>query len=177
MVTDELPDDTRTAEQKRADALVAICRDSLGRDHPPRASERRRGLPHLSLIVDMREFDPNADLFAAITADVKRGHGFSRATLERLACDCKINRVVTNGRSEILDLGRTTYIVPPHLYKALVARDEHCQHPGCRQPPERCSPHHIWYWTRGGPTNLENLILLCWHRHRERHLAEARSHE
>ena len=96
--------------------------------------------------------------------------------LELLLCDCDISRVIVAGRSEILDVGRATPTATAAQWKALVVRDQHCQHPGCDRPPSHCQPHHIWHWTRGGPTDLDNLQLLCWHHHRQHHLQEANAH-
>jgi hypothetical protein len=31
------------------------------------------------------------------------------------------------------------------------------------------------HWTRDGPTNLQNLQLLCWNHHRYRHTDDARA--
>jgi 5-methylcytosine-specific restriction endonuclease McrA len=86
-----------------------------------------------------------------------------------LACDCEISRVITDGPSVIIDIGRTTRTVSDKLWRALVARDRHCQGPDCDRPPAFCEAHHIHYWTRGGPTNLANLKLLCWQHHRQQH--------
>ena len=36
--------------------------------------------------------------------------------------------------------------------------------PGCTTPPSLCEAHHVTWWSRGGPTTLDNLALLC-HRH------------
>ena len=96
----------------------------------------------------------------------------SRSTLERLACDCKFNRVLMDGPSQVLDVGRITRNIPELLWQALVARDKHCTHKGCTRGPGHCEAHHIRYWTNGGPTNLDNLRLLCWYHHRELHLAD-----
>ncbi len=63
--------------------------------------------------------------------------------------------------SQPLDVGRSTRTVPPHLRKAVIQRDEHCQFPGCHQPPSRCDAHHLIHWSQGGPTSLGNLRLLC----------------
>jgi hypothetical protein len=93
--------------------------------------------------------------------------------LERLTCDCDISRVITTGRSEVLDVGRATRTIPPAVWKALVVRERHCQAPGCDQPPERCEGHHIIHWERGGPTSLDNV--LCWHHHREQHKHDAQA--
>ena len=63
--------------------------------------------------------------------------------------------------SQPLDIGRSTRTVPPHLRKAVIQRDQHCQFPGCHQPPARCDAHHLIHWSQGGPTSLGNLRLLC----------------
>jgi Domain of unknown function (DUF222)/HNH endonuclease len=63
--------------------------------------------------------------------------------------------------SQPLDIGRSTRTVPPHLRKAVIQRDKHCQFPGCHQPPARCDAHHLIHWSQGGPTSLGNLRLLC----------------
>jgi hypothetical protein len=41
--------------------------------------------------------------------------------------------------------------------------------------PNQCDAHHVEQWERGGLTNLENLQLLCWHHHRQRHDAQDRA--
>ena len=71
--------------------------------------------------------------------------GLSRSTLERIACDCKFSRVLMDGRSQVLDVGRITRNIPTPLWNALVARDKHCTHPGCDRPPGllRSAPHHL----------------------------------
>ena len=61
-----------------------------------------------------------------------------------------------------LDVGRATRTVGPALWNALVARDRHCTAPGCTRGPADCEAHHIVHWSKGGPTNLDNLKLLCW---------------
>jgi hypothetical protein len=73
------------------------------------------------------------------------------------------------GKSEILDVGRTTREIPPSIWRALVARDRHCTAKGCMVPPGRCEAHHIWHWEDGGPTSLDNLKLPCWYHHHEEH--------
>jgi hypothetical protein len=65
------------------------------------------------------------------------------------------------GRSQPLDLGTPTPIIPPHLRRAVTLRDQHCQFPGCTQPPAVCQIHHLTPRAHGGPTALGNLTLLC----------------
>ena len=63
--------------------------------------------------------------------------------------------------SQPLDLGRATRTIPAHLRTAVIQRDQHCQFPGCTQPPAACEVHHLIPWATGGPTSLANLRLLC----------------
>jgi hypothetical protein len=60
-----------------------------------------------------------------------------------------------------LDTGTPTPTVPPHLRRAVARRDRHCAFPGCRQRPQACQVHHLIPRSRGGPTALWNLALLC----------------
>jgi Domain of unknown function (DUF222)/HNH endonuclease len=60
-----------------------------------------------------------------------------------------------------LDVGTATATVPPHLRRAVIARDRHCAAPGCRQRPSACHVHHIKPRSRGGTTSLGNIVLLC----------------
>ncbi len=66
-----------------------------------------------------------------------------------------------NSLSQPLDMGAPTPEVPPHLRKAVIQRDQHCQFPGCAQPPSVCQAHHLIPRSKGGPTALRNLRLLC----------------
>ncbi len=60
-----------------------------------------------------------------------------------------------------LDTGTPTPTVPPHLRRAVARRDRRCAFPGCRQRPQACQVHHLTPRSRGGPTALWNLVLLC----------------
>src|SRR3546814_1389739 len=93
------------------------------------------------------------------------GSSIDAATLHALACDANLHRVITDGKSSILDYGRSTRTIPAAVYTSLVLRDQHCRYPGCDRKPEWCDGHHIWHWERGGPTKLSNLVLLCSRHH------------
>ena len=60
-----------------------------------------------------------------------------------------------------LDLGTPTEVIPPHLRRAVITRDQHCAYPGCDTPPAGCQVHHIKPRSKGGITKLPNLLLLC----------------
>ena len=92
------------------------------------------------------------------------GENLSAATLRRMACDAEIIPTVLNSKGSVIDVGRRTRRVSEALRCVLIARDGGCVWPGCDAPPSRCDAHHIKHWADGGPTNADNLALLC-HRH------------
>ncbi|MCA1722643.1 MAG: HNH endonuclease, partial [Actinobacteria bacterium] len=70
-----------------------------------------------------------------------------------------------DGASQVLDVGRATRTPPLPLRRAVEARDRRCRFGNCRRPPSWCDAHHIVHWSDDGPTDLDNLILLCDHHH------------
>jgi 5-methylcytosine-specific restriction protein A len=88
---------------------------------------------------------------------------------EMLRCDAAIHRLLIDGRSAILDYGRSVRSTPVDLYNAILARDQHCRWPGCNRPASHCDAHHVQWWERDGRTGIENLVLLCRRHHRRLH--------
>jgi hypothetical protein len=172
MARDLQEQDPRSTPKRRFDALTAICRIYLEQLN---TSEVHGVRPHVSAVVDVDELPAASDeTVVRVPTEVSR-HDYSAAMLELISCDCEISRIIMKGRSEILDVGRATRVVSAAQWKAVVARDRHCQAPGCNRPPSHCDAHHVEHWARGGPTTLENLELVCWHHHREKHTEEARA--
>jgi hypothetical protein len=97
------------------------------------------------------------------------GEQLTPETARQLACDARILPIVLGGQSQILDAGRSRRLATGPLRRALIARDHGCTFPGCDRPPRWCNPHHLKHWADGGPTNLDNLALLCGHHHRQIH--------
>jgi hypothetical protein len=155
----------RTPAQRRADALVDIFRFFL--DHQTsRVGGRHR--PHLNVFLDYEDLVPDEGTSkGGWLADGTRLDG---ATIQRLACDAGFHRVVTEGRSTILDYGRTRRDIPVNLFNALVARDRQCRFPGCDRPPHWTEAHHIDHWEHDGPTRLTNLVLCCSRHHHLLHM-------
>ena len=252
------PEDTRTAPQRRHDALEEACRRLIGSQClPDRAGQPTQVQLHMTLD-QLRDLPGAADAEAAWLAGQAAGDGQpgwvpSQAAATAYACDAKIAPVVTGhidpdslaalvhaflaarhpgpgchrrgctcqdasdpaaapgahhghatpgrpatttarltgtllrfaadtlsgpaglaahlrtalpgiqscGISLPLDTGAPTETVPPHLRRAVIARDRHCTFPGCAQRPAACQVHHLLARSRGGPTALGNLALLC----------------
>ncbi|GAA1205639.1 HNH endonuclease signature motif containing protein [Pseudonocardia alaniniphila] len=79
-------------------------------------------------------------------------------------------RLVTDPLSgALLDYGTTRYRPPPHLTEHLIARHQHCQHPGCRVPAHLCDLDHNQPYNPTndqGPTSAANLGPKCRPHHR-----------
>jgi hypothetical protein len=146
----------RTPAQRRADALVDVCRRFLDHQQGRRGGRHR---PHLNVMATLSDLEQRGQ------GRLLDGTVVDAATLQRLFCDAGVHRVVLAGRSSILDYGTTTRTVPANLYNALVVRDRHCRFAGCDRPPEWTEAHHVRWVTRGGTTALDNLVLQCSRHH------------
>jgi hypothetical protein len=87
------------------------------------------------------------------------------STVRKIACDADVIPLLLGGQGRVLDIGRAARVFPPHIRKALVARDQGCTFPGCTIPASWCEAHHIDFWSHGGSTGTENGTLLCSHHH------------
>ena len=103
-------------------------------------------------------------LVGAPGAEMEFSLPISGRTVERLACDCSVTRVLLDSDSVVIDVGRAKRVVTGPARRALNARDGHCLWPGCERPATWSVAHHVVHWVKGGSTDLENLVLLC-HRH------------
>jgi hypothetical protein len=158
------PNGTRTPGQRRVDALHEICRQWLDRaDRPAVAGER----PHVNVLVDVVALNGRVGRTSELE-DVGPVHP---EAVRRLACDASISRVILQGRSEPLDVGRRTPVISPAIRRALMIRDRCCRFPGCGRPGSWCDGHHVVHWADGGRTSLANLLLLCRPHHRLVHRA------
>jgi hypothetical protein len=151
-------DDDRTPPQRRADALHEICRQWLDlADRPTVAGER----PHVTVTVDA----PALAGTSSGAGELDHVGAVDVAVARQLSCDASVMRVVMAGRSQPLDVGRRTPVVPPAVRRAVIVRDRTCRFPGCDRPHTWCDAHHIVHWTDGGSTSLQNLLLLCRRHH------------
>ncbi|MFC4070919.1 HNH endonuclease signature motif containing protein [Actinoplanes subglobosus] len=150
--------DPRTPGQRRADALIDVCRLALAEGTLPDSGGDR---PQITVTVP---YDPLLEKLG--TGRLDNGEPVSAATVRRLGCDARVLPVMLNGDSQILDAGRARRTATGPIRRALNVRDGGCAFPGCDRPPRWCDAHHIISWLDGGPTDLGNLVLLCGHHHR-----------
>jgi hypothetical protein len=153
-------DPDRTPAERRADAMVEVNRFYLDHQQSRTAGRHR---PHLNVVVDLEALQEHRG------GRVVDGPRLDGVTISRLVCDSAVHRVLTRGRSAILDYGVATRTIPATLWSALVIRDEHCRFPGCDRPSSWGEGHHVRWVTNGGTTELDNLVLVCSRHHHRLH--------
>jgi len=161
----------RTPQQRMADAFTNLINRRSGAAGPAGdaangggvvgvADVAAGGAPHVRQqmfsIVDlsrMRADDPSG------LAGVADGSPLPQSVLERLACISDITGVIFDGPGQPIWVGRSRRSATMAQWKALIARDRGCV--GCGADPNRCEAHHIEVWSRGGATDITNLVLAC----------------
>ena len=91
----------------------------------------------------------------------------SSETSRRMACDAAVVAMVHAKDGALLNVGRRTRTIPPHIRRALAERDRGCRFPGCAC--RFTEAHHVKHWADGGETSLRNTLLLCRRHHRAVH--------
>ena len=164
-------DDDRTADDRKVDALVDLCTDVLDtgvwREKELPTEQRRR--PHVQVTMPLSALLPGPP-----TGDVAQLAGYGPITpaqARHIAADGTLRRLVCDPLSgTLLDYGRTTYQPPATLADHVLARDQTCSMPGCRQPAHRCELDHTEPFRpgqpTGGATSAANLAPGCKHHHR-----------
>jgi hypothetical protein len=144
----KLPDGTYDkAERRGADALVELAATNIADDADP---------DRATIVVHVEAAALVSDEGAAA---LEGGCELAPETVRRLACEASI-QVVTSQDGKSIGVGRKTRTPPPWLRRLVVKRDGFCRFPGCERR-RHLHTHHVRHWTREGPTDLDNLVLLC----------------
>jgi hypothetical protein len=149
--------DTRTAKQRRADALAALTAAALANTSP-------LGVSQLSVLVDLEELAGGQDVHLA------DGSVLGERMADLLTCAAIVSVILGVRRAGVfvpLALGRGRRRASAAQWTALVARDRGCIR--CGKAPRFCEAHHIVHWRHGGFTDVSNLALLCSRCHHDLH--------
>ncbi len=87
------------------------------------------------------------------------------ATVQRLACDARVRRVLLGPNSAVIDVGRALRLPSAAARVALRTRSGGCEWPGCDRPVAFTNAHHLVHWGHWGATDTDNLVLLCYRHH------------
>ena len=155
----------QSREQLHADALMLLAQSYLANGPASRnGGDDYRAVIHADADLVEPPVEETSDTSTdAPRCHLERGQMITQATIERIWCDTAASRVVVrNGKLEIDTDHLQT--ISGSMRRALRLRDKHCSFPGCSS--DRADAHHIRWRSKGGPTTLDNLILLCRFHHR-----------
>ncbi len=147
----EIPSRARAA----AEALGEMCERAAG---TPDGEGR---MPESEIIVSY-------DVGTGDVADADGAH-LSVSMLRWLVAASLMRPLEVSESGDPLRMGRALRYANREQRRALAVRDGGCIFPGCSRPAHWCDAHHIDEWDHGGPTDIENMALLCRHHHRVTH--------
>jgi hypothetical protein len=160
---DQRADEVLTTDQpmavaeRRALALVAICQDSLYET----TGDATASPVDIAVMVDARLATANGgETGVAVLAGPRIG---PRA-LEAISCNAVVEVIGRTEEGQFIDLGRRSRTVSGRLRRQVLQRDMGCTVEGCSSR-YRLETHHVVPWSRGGATDGDNLIALCWYHH------------
>jgi hypothetical protein len=149
--TDDIGSPGDSLDVRRADALVAMASRAIADDQD---ADRATIVVHAEL--DALALDAHNCL-------IEGGPVITAETARRLACDARLQVVLHDKDGKIVGVGQTTRTAPRWLQRLIRHRDRECTFPGC-EARWFLHAHHIKHWIEGGPTDLDNLVLVCtWH--------------
>ena len=156
-----------------ADALVAMARSALAAGPVDSSGDDQHLVvlhADVGVFADTSESPEDQPGSAGeLLCQLENGPGVDRSTAERIACDSAMVAVLHSAKpGELLRLGRKTRKMSAALRRALRIRDGGCQFPGCHRR-RHLQARHAVHWMHGGPTDLDNLVLLCGRHHRAIH--------
>jgi hypothetical protein len=146
-------EDACYAPVRRADALVALCSSAIASDPDP---DRATVVIH-------------AELDALVSGDrrceIEGGGMIHPETARRLLCTARLQGMIEDRGGNPVRLGR-------HLREPPGLDDAPASVPGSGVPVPGVrarrftKAHHIRWWEHGGPTDLDNLLLVCTFHHK-----------
>src|SRR6266566_7358566 len=152
--------DHRSREKRLGDAVVDMSMHALDSGLIPQQATQR---PHLMVTTSLETL---RGLPGAPAAELELcALPISASSVERLACDASITRIVLGSDSMVIDVGRAKRTISGAARKALNVRDRGCTWPGCERPASWTSGHHLKHWIHGGDNQPPNLTLLCYRHH------------
>jgi hypothetical protein len=143
-------------------ALEEVCRRALATD----ASSTAKPRVEATLVIHASRDGDRLDIWAV------HHHLLGPIPVDRVPsflCDASFHAVVLDSLGVPVDLGRDHRHPTASQRRALVARDGCCTFPGCDAHVGWLDAHHLRRWADGGPSDLDNMVLVCRRHHRVAH--------
>ncbi len=181
----DFPSDGETPyDQRRADALVDICRTRSGHrvasgdgggghgdgggGHGGGESGPSFGERSGSNFLVIAHTDLALLQGGTGRAEIERMGFLSGEVIRRIGCDASVALALDDAFGHTMFEGRSKRFATPAQRHEVQRRDRRCRFPSC--PNDLFTDvHHIVHWADEGPTDLPNLVTLCDHHHHRVH--------
>jgi Domain of unknown function (DUF222)/HNH endonuclease len=137
---------------RRADALVILCSTRRGEAEPDRAGVVVHA--HLDTLLD-----------AEAVATTSDGAVLPAPAVQRLLCNGSVRTLIEDADGTPVGATTASRDPSPGMMRQLRYRDGTCRFPNCHLR-RFTQAHHVEWWSRGGRTELGNLILVCTFHHK-----------
>jgi hypothetical protein len=165
----EIPSDGETPwDQRMCDGFMGLVRSrARGGDGTGATKSPYFVVVHVPLAALVDESGEGSDL----AGELERDGQLKVATVQQLACDATVTLAVDDDEGRTMYEGRSRREPTGAQRREVRRRDRHCRFPGCANVTF-ADTHHIKRWKPDrGPTDLDNLCLLCVHHHHLVHSA------
>ena len=142
----EDPNKRATPQQRMADALTELICEPAG--------DGKSAGTDLLVIADFDVIKQQLE-----NPRLADGSAIPIVELHRLALEANLLPSIFDTKAQDMWLGRKQRTASEAQRVALIARDQHCI--GCGANPLWCRAHHIIWWSKNGPTDVDNLVLVC----------------
>lgn len=169
LFAESAPDSCPTDPIEKQKHLRALA---LGRLIDGDVGGRRVGTPEFVAVIDVDQpngaGEPTVDWGIPVEIPARIITELVDAGAARTSSVVVRNGVILHAPGE-LNLGRSARHASRDQRRALRAMYRTCSIPGCSTHFDRCKIHHIIWWSRGGLTDLENLLPVCVRHHHAIH--------
>ncbi|GAB3123871.1 HNH endonuclease signature motif containing protein [Glaciibacter psychrotolerans] len=150
--------DTRTAGEKRADILRGMFTQLAQADSTPSIG----GAPPTVVVhVNVNDIEAGRGVGWIDGVDAP----ISLRTVDQMMCAGGTQAVLFGANGEVLTLTDPQRLFNRAQRRAILARDGGCGVPGCDAPAQWLEFHHVIPWSKGGVTEVDNGVALCWRHH------------
>ena len=156
------PDEVRTNQQRRADALAELLtgrRAHTLEPLPDAGGESGKNVTQLVVVAEINGSRPDG------SCEILGAGPVPPSVLDNLSADASVCGIIFGGRGRVLWLGRNQRLGNGAQRLAAAVRDKGCVR--CDAPVHQTELHHLRDWNDGGPTDIDNLVSLCGPHHRE----------
>lgn len=153
------PGDTRTLDQRRADTLAALVLkgDRKKASQAPDISAMVHVVVNIETLLGISDAPADLQGHGAINAVQARALGAGRHSVLR--------RMLVTPAGALVEVDARGYRLTAAERRHILARDRHCDFPGCRMPSRLCDADHEVPYAKGGRTDRHNMCPRCRQHH------------